>query len=257
MDEYSMLWTTPAEQERFHTMFEELSRYAGNIDNTMDKTDHVSRWTDFGLTMEWRKHADEFRMLPKFIVRTDIAGESGQIPPRTGVYVSSDDRDASLQFAWTGGGRGNLVDSSTFNDLGKAALAAVGRTKLWVDRKAMLDFVLANLDSPELKSDPDLADSKNEHLAPSLVALNALTSHPSHWYYVERVEGEFEPIETESEEPVRETTRFEAGEVCQKRGFYFTPARLDSRRSFEIGETFPDMASAYGRTIWQWDAKQG
>ena len=196
MDEYSKLWTTPAEQKRFDAMFEELSRYAGNIDKTMDKTYHVSRWTDFGLTMKWLKHADEFPMLPKFTVRTDLAGESGQVPPRTGVYMSSDDPDASLQFAWTGGGTGWLVDSSTFNDLGKAALSAVGRTKLWVDRKAMLDFVLANLDRPELKSDPDLADSKNEHLAPSLVALNAFTSHPSRWYYVERVDGEFEPIET-------------------------------------------------------------
>lgn len=257
MDEYSMLWTTPAEQERFHTMFEELARYARNIDDTMNKTYPVSRWNDFGLTVEWKKHADRFPMLPRFVVRTDIVGESGAVPPRTGVYISSDDPDGSLQFGWTGGGTGRLVNCVTFNDLGKAALAVVGRTKLWVDGKAMLDFVLANLDRPELKRDPDLAGSQTEDVAPSLVALNGFTSHPSRWYYVECVEGEFEPIETETEETVRETTRFEAGEVCQKRGFYFTPARLDSRRCFEIGESFPDMASAYGRTIWQWDAKQG
>lgn len=256
MDEYSMLWTTPAEQERFDAMFEELSRYAGNIDDTMNKIYPESRWDDFTLTVEWQNHAHHFPMLPKLIVRTDITGESGRVPPRTGVYVSSDDPHGALQFGWIGGGNGRLVDCATFNDLGKAALAAVGRKKLWVDGKAMLDFVLANSDRPELKDDPFFDSPRTEDLAPSLTARNAFTSHPSRWYYVERVDGEFEPIETESEEPVRETTRFEAGAVCQKRGFYFTPARLDSRRRFEIGEAFPDMASAYGKTIWQWDAKQ-
>ena len=257
MNEVSMLWATPAEQERFDAMFEELTWYAHNIDKTMDKTYHTSRWDDFDLTMQWRKQAHRFPVISKFVVRPDITGESGKVPPKTGVYISADDPYASLQFGWTGGGRGRLLDSSTFNELGKAALALVGRAKLWVDGKSMFNFVLANLDNPGLKSDPYFWTSQNQELAASLVAMNAFTSHPSQWYYVERVDGEFEPIETESEEPVRETSRFEAGEVCQKRGFYFTPARLDSRRSFEIGETFPDMASTYGRTIWQWDAKQG
>ena len=196
MDEYSKLWTTPAEQERFDSMFEELSWYARNIDHTMNKIYRESRWDDFTLTVEWQKHADQFPMIPKFIVRTDIAQESGQIPPRTGVYMPADDRDGSLQFGWTGGGTGRLLECATFNELGKAALAAVGRTKIWVDGKAMLEFVLTNPNRPELKDDPFFDSPRIEALAPSLVARNAFTSHPSHWYYIELIEGEFESIET-------------------------------------------------------------
>jgi hypothetical protein len=43
MSEFSMLWTTPAEQERFDEMFADISRYAGNIDDTMNKTCGASR----------------------------------------------------------------------------------------------------------------------------------------------------------------------------------------------------------------------
>jgi hypothetical protein len=136
-------------------------------------------------------------MFPKFRVLTDITAESGQTPPRTGVYVSADDHDASLQFAWTGDAYGKLLDCTTFNGLGKAALAATGREKLWVDGRAMLDFVLANLSSPELTCDDFFDEAHTEELAPSLVARNAFTSHPSRWYYVELLNGEFEPRNSE------------------------------------------------------------
>ncbi len=256
MSEYSMLWTTPEEQEKFDAAFAEISRYAGNIDDTMDKTGGSNEWTDFGLTLEWTKQREHFPMLPKFRVWTDITAESGTLPPKTGVYVSVDDPHASLQFAWVGSPNGRLVDCTSFNDLGKTALAAVGRSRLWVDEKAMLDFVFANLSNPALSSDPFFKDPLVPKSVPSLVARNAFTSHPSQWCYVELLNGEFEPVEIETEHNSHEQHRFASGTTCHDNGFYFTPAQVDSRRRFERGDVFPDLGSTYGKVIWQWDAKQ-
>ncbi len=52
------------------------------------------------------------------------------------------------------------------------------------------------------------------------------------------------------------THRVTAGESCPETGYYFTPARADSRRRFEQGEIMPDFESGYGLTIWQWDQVQ-
>ena len=89
-------------------------------------------------------------------------------------------------------------DCATFNDFGKAALAATGRGKLWVDGKAILDFVRANLSHPDIRSDSSFEGDPTEDLAPSLVARNAFTSQPSRWYYVEVLNGEFEPLDVEA-----------------------------------------------------------
>jgi hypothetical protein len=51
--------------------------------------------------------------------------------------------------------------------------------------------------------------------------------------------------------------RIAAGETCPETGFYFTPARRDSRRLFHEGEVMPAFDTAYGTTIWQWDSNQG
>lgn len=256
MSEYSTQWMALDEQGRFDKMFAELSEYAGNIDNTMDKNYHVSRWDDFGLTMAWQEHKQHFPKLPKLQVHTDVVAENDRLPPRTGVYVSADDPDAALQFAWTGSIYGKLLECTTFNSLGKGAIKKVGRSKLWLDGQAMLDFVIENQNDPDLKNDPFFVDSFEPDLAPSLVASNAFTSHPSLWYYVELIPDEFEPLEVEPDQTSDETLRFESGCVCQKAGIYFTPARVGSRRRFEFGEIFPESNSQYGKTIWQWDSNQ-
>jgi hypothetical protein len=50
--------------------------------------------------------------------------------------------------------------------------------------------------------------------------------------------------------------RCEANEPCPREGFWFTPAKADSRRHFKQGELMPDLKSDYGMTIWQWDEDQ-
>ena len=47
-----------------------------------------------------------------------------------------------------------------------------------------------------------------------------------------------------------------AGQACPRAGFWFTPARANSRRHFNQGEPMPDVGGDYGVTIWQWDAQQ-
>jgi hypothetical protein len=193
MSESSMQWMAPEEQGRFDKMFEESYRYAHYIDDTMDRTARAAGWCDFGLAMAWRNHMDQFEVLPKLRVRVDLFAESGELPPRTGVYVSTDDSAAALQFAWTGSSEGKLLDGTTFNDTGKAALATVGRAGMWTDGNAMLRFVLGNLSNPDLTKDPFFEESQTPDLAPSLVARNAFASHPSRWCYVELIKDEFEP----------------------------------------------------------------
>jgi len=140
ISEFSMQWMAPEEQARFDRLFEALYRYAHYIDETMDRTTPATRWNDFGLTMAWKSHLDQFRASPQLRVHVDIFADSGQLPPKTGVYVSADDPDATLQFAWTGSPAGKLLDATTFNVIGKAALTALGRTDLWIEGDAMLRF---------------------------------------------------------------------------------------------------------------------
>ncbi|SFZ77390.1 PoNe immunity protein domain-containing protein [Chitinimonas taiwanensis] len=50
--------------------------------------------------------------------------------------------------------------------------------------------------------------------------------------------------------------RCEAGQPCPQAGYWFTPAKVDSRRTFKQGDIMPAVDSAYGATIWQWGADQ-
>lgn len=256
ISEFSMQWTVPEEQEQFDKMFEEISGYAGYIDETMDRTTPATRWDDFGLTMAWQSHASRFLTFPKLRFVPDICADSGQLPPKTGVYVSMDDPDATLQFAWSGSPNGRLLDATAFNATGKSALAATGRARLWIDGAAMLRFVLDNLANPDLTNDPFFEESQTPELAPTLVARNAFTSHPSRWCYVELIKDEFEPVEVEVDDTRHAELRFEAGEQCTREGFYFSPADTHSRRRFQYGERFPLLGSDYGKTIWQWEDNQ-
>jgi len=254
--EFSMQWTTPEEQDQFDRIFEALFKYARYIDNTMDRAVTSTRWNDFSLMLAWESHRDAFPVLPKFRVLPELVCESGQVPPRTGVYVSMNDPNASLQFAWTGDATGKLLAGTTFNDMGRAALASVGRAKLWTDGDAMLRFVLDNLSCPDLRQDSFFNESQTTELAPSLVARNAFKPNPSRWCFVELVKDEFEEVAAESQIDPAEFLRFDAGTYCSQPGFYLSPAAANSRRYYQIGEQFHNLNSDYGKTIWQWDIDQ-
>lgn len=51
--------------------------------------------------------------------------------------------------------------------------------------------------------------------------------------------------------------RIEAGKPCSKTGYWFTPAKSDSRRYFNQGEVMPGFSdSHWGDTIWYWSAEE-
>jgi Domain of unknown function (DUF1911) len=50
--------------------------------------------------------------------------------------------------------------------------------------------------------------------------------------------------------------RVQAGQSCPRSGYYFTPAKSNSRRHFQQGDMMPSLGGDYGVTIWQWDEQQ-
>lgn len=255
--EYSTQWATPDEEDRLEKALVAIGRYAARIDYTMDDY-HNSRWSDFGFTLYFPEYAKQFPRLPKFRIRTDVQGESGKVPPRTGVYVSQEDPNAALQFAWTGDGGGKLRPSSTFNQVGLDALSAVGRRDLWSNENAMFAFATSKKYLSTFEKDVFFKNEPDPSMAPSAVARKAFIDRPCKWYFVEILNGEFEEIDTDAEivPSAQSSNRIEAGNPCPEAGYYFSPAKVNSRRLFAQGETMPGFDSAYGQTIWQWDANQ-
>ncbi|MFS2026035.1 hypothetical protein [Massilia sp. CT11-137] len=260
LDEFSMNWATPDEEEKIQSVLKEISRYAMNIDYTMDDWPK-SRWDDYGFAYNYPEFSVQFPRIPKFRVRTDVTAESSKAPPRTGVYVSSDDPHAALQFAWTGGGGGKLRPASTFNEIGLDALQYVGRKDLWFDQAKMLAFVQSQKYAPLLAREVVIDGKPNPYLAPSAVACSAFTDIPSNWYFVEIINDEFEDIAVVSEDDSRtintqERLRVEGGHAFVRAGYWFTPAKAGSRRYFKDGEIMPAFGTDYGVTFWQWDENQ-
>jgi len=76
------------------------------------------------------------------------------------------------------------------------------------------------------------------------------------WYLVEHTQ---DSCETQQSDAINSAqfVRVAAGQLCPEAGFYFTPARLGSRKLFQKGDVMPEFGTGYGATIWQWDVNQG
>jgi hypothetical protein len=258
LSELSLDWMTPDEQSKFEGLLEKIMQMAGYIDDTMNQHERASRWDDFGLTMAGVAVPEAFSSAPGLRVRSDVVANTGETPPRTGVYVPVDDPAGAPQFCWVGRPAGALLEVNTLNDLGMEALSDIGRDSLWVDETRMFEFVQKHAKDARLTDDPLFEDSvEDPDLAPSLVARNAFTSRPGRWMYVEQIHGEIETFASHDEKQVTPIgQRVPAGTACPQSGFYFTPAKIGSRRQFEEGEIMPEAGGSYGATIWQWDAQQ-
>jgi hypothetical protein len=257
--ELSLDWMTPDEQDDFEYHFEQISRYAGNIDQTMNQHGTSGGWDDFSLASEYLKFPQVLATAPLLRLRNDIIGESGKVPARTGVYLPLNDPYGTPQFCWTGTPAGKLLECNTFNDLGLEALTAVGRSDLWINNNRMHAFVQNHLSDSRLTKDPFFTQSaSNVDLTPSLVARNAFTSRPCSWIYVEQVHGEamdWSENNVLPSFPIGQQ-RIQGGSVCLLPGYYFTPAKRGSRRYFAKDEMMPNIEGDYGATIWQWDTNQ-
>ena len=77
---------------------------------------------------------------------------------------------------------------------------------------------------------------------------------PCTWWLVERRDAGI--VNTLPTPNVVDVRRAQAGETCPETGYYFTPARTNSRAHFIKGSTMPGVENHYGATIWQWDSRQ-
>lgn len=256
ISEISMQWATVEEEEKFNGLVREISDYAYPIDQTLD-TYHNSLWSDYGFAAASGQFLRKHPEIPKFRIRTDVIGESGKVPIRTGVYVTQDDPNAALQFAWTGNGDGKLRPAKTFSNIGLAALKAVGRKDLWLDDQKMFDFAIKSPDAATFRPTIYMLGSEHRNFASGAVADEAFVDQPCKWYFVEMINGEFENVSTENiSVPLDGRERVIGGDKCQRSGFYFTPAVLDSRQWINAGQNAPKYDAQYGETIWQWDPRQ-
>lgn len=254
--EFSMNWTTPDEELEVDSLVENVASYARYIDQTLDKYSTTNGWSDFSLTCAWSQFKESFNRIPKYRIRFDVKAKTGTMPPRTGVYVSDSDQNATLQFAWHGSPCGKLLLGSTFNRLGLDALTEVGRADLWIDKGKMLQFARTHKRDRLLTEDPFLEESlQDADLAPSLIARNVDAEVDCAWYYVEVIEGEYEEIDSKVAQ-APDAIRVPGGEACPVSGYYFTPAKPGSRAFFAKGTIMPRLDSRYGLAIWQWDLDQ-
>ncbi|MFV0663238.1 hypothetical protein [Denitromonas sp.] len=189
-------------------------------------------------------------------MRTDVEGESGQMPPRTGVYVAQDDPHATLQFCWTGSSDGRLGQAITFNNWGLKALSAVGRGGLWGDRDGLMRLVSDAFKRGEMTDREGFfdGDENDPEYAWAILAGQAFTQRPCKWYFVEMIDGAYDD-EADSAEPEAVTATHRpnvpAGQPCPEAGWWFTPALTGSRRWFKAGEIMPALGGDFGNTFWQ------
>lgn len=260
--EFSSLWMTAEEEDRFNTQLQLVAQYANKIDRVVGVGAH-RRLNDFYMTTEWKVNRDKWRRLPLVRVRTDIEGITGKRPPRTGVYVSQDDPLASLQFGWKGNEDGQLREASTFSSFGLELLGALGRRSLWTDDPRMSSFaVAAKRRDQTLDTGPYDEETIRAHPECSSQAMSfaSFRTRPCKWYFVELINGEYDDEDPDAAATNGATTgdrlRCEANHPCPKSGFWSTPAQVGTRRFFQLGEVMPRIESDYGATIWQWEQNQ-
>jgi len=188
MSHFSMNWTLPEEEEKFRELSRDAVAPAFKLDSTINRC-----WTDLGMESSWVLHKSDIRKFPKFRIRTDVEGESGKRPVRTGVYVPKDDPNGTLQFAWTGNTGGALDFCETFSDLALEYLSIVGRDNIWrapndaARNKGRVEPTDEYFDdwcrAFKKMQFPDYISSRNKR---------AFVERPCKWYFVEQIAGEFE-----------------------------------------------------------------
>jgi hypothetical protein len=258
LDEYSSRWMTEEEEKAFKDHAQAVFDFASRIDYVVKHRGNVAT-----LHWRWRESPLASSRLPKFVVRTDLevkAGDAkpdgGQPPPRTGIYVSQTDPNATLQFAWTGDEWGGLDESPTLNALGLRAVAALGRDTMWDSSPAVTRFTTQAWRNAELSDTQgmDPGGFRGDEQAVAFLSANCIEAKPQSWYFVELVEGEFDDEHVGSEQASGGTAkrlRCEGGQPCPQAGYWATPAQANSRRAFKAGELMPEFkAATWGATIW-------
>ncbi|MBL8404388.1 MAG: hypothetical protein JNL16_07585 [Dechloromonas sp.] len=259
LDEISSRWMTEEEEDAFKRQFAAVFSYASRIDE-VSGAGGQKNLADSDMIAYWQEYGCRFPRLPRFRVRTDVVGETGKLPPRTGVYVPQDAPYGTLQFAWTGNSDGILGKVQTYNDAGLAAVRAMGRNAIWQDEQKMMAYVIEALKRKRLQPAHDIDWQGVDDLDAAWLVLSqqAFTEHPSKWYFVEMINGEFDDATDGDETDIEPQRRpnAPAGSPCPESGWWFTLAQSGSRRYFKQGAVMPSLGRDYGDTFWQWSPDQ-
>jgi len=254
MSHFSMNWTLPEEQEKFLELSAEAREPAAKLDSTVEHT-----WTDLDMCATWGQHRQAFPQIPKFRVRTDVEGESGKRPVRTGVYVPQDDPYGTLQFAWIGNADGALGQCETLSELALEYLSVVGRENMWKAPNESLKQA-NRAEITDKYFDDWCREKKKINFRNSISSRNAraYTIRPCKWYFVELIDGEFEDDQSMRESGAP-NIRCVPGEAVPRSGWWYTPAIAGEpgRKYFEKGSTFPDIKNTdWGMVFWYYDAQR-
>jgi hypothetical protein len=257
VDEYSTSWMTDREEQKLKQTLARLSSYSLPHDHTVDS--YQNHWNDYTFFIAFQDYAKTHTAIPKFRVRPEISAFTGEPPPSTGVYIAQDDPHASLQFIWTNPAGVHLREAKTFNEIGLAALAEVGRQNLWRNASKMFDFAMHEKYASLFREWILDGDQQYPSAAAATVASSAFRSVSRKWFLVEVVPGESELLQAMDEsvsDTMKSGSRIEGGTSCHTSGYYFTPSLEDSRRFLHAGEIAPKLPSAYGTMYWQWASNQ-
>lgn len=255
--EYSTDWATPGEERVLQLALATISEYAAKYDKSVDV--YQNRWNDYHFADLYSTFAACQLKTPKFEVREEFSASTGELPVRTGVYVALDDPYATLQFVWSAPEGIKLRLANTFNEIGLAALASVGRRSLWIDQEKMFAFATAEPNRKLFQDSIYVSEQPYPSLAAEAVAEYSFELKPCRWALVDIVLDEFEEIDLADESAVAETgvpSRVEAGDRIVSEGYYITPSAPGVRQFFLSGDLAPVLNSSYGKTIWQWDLDQ-
>jgi len=256
LSEFSSRWMAPEEQKDFDARYSDMEKLAYRVDDVVRRRPKLST-----LCWQWQERKALFDRFPKFVVRTDIEVQSGDMPPHTGVYVPADDPYGALQFAWVGNPDGALADVETLNPVGLKAVSALGVEGAWEQTSQVSAFATEAFNRGDLPGGmygASLESTMDPKRAPYCLSRFAFESRPCRWYYVELLDGEFdEELPSHSDDRSRGTRlRCESGQPCPRSGYWITPAQVGSRRHFQAGDVMPSLGGDYGVTVWQWDDNQ-
>ena len=249
----SMIWATHEQESAFKAEAESVFRYAGGL-SRFTKRPCVA--DDLVFWLLWNEgHIDGAR-IPRFVVRTDVVARTGEVPPRTGIYVPQGDAYGALRFAWTGG-HGALGSVRSLNEFGEQVLRRVGRQGLWGNAAELYRILDENRHLDEWGWSDIKVDTMQYAAGP--LSHEMFTERASEWYLVEPIQGEYEEIDGSYAGAFSQATRqgrIAAGQSVPTSGWWYSPA-AGERRYFKRGDVFPAIAdSDWGDTFWLWALDQ-
>ncbi|MBS1157487.1 MAG: hypothetical protein H6R07_3411 [Proteobacteria bacterium] len=217
-------WMTQEDEKNYYNLLSAAGLLDGNIERTMS-----GMWQESYLTKNFDSEyfglLDLPARIPRYCVDETVQIFSGDVIDITGVYLP-EQTNACAQFLYALPGKKRSL-FSPFTTPTESRVA--GEVRVGLQKNKYGEWI----------------DDEWQ---------------PTRWTLVRRAEGEFIDVPPEGFFPENSlvTGCCEANHRCPGSGYWWTPAKENSRRQFNEGELMPDYPdSQYGETIWYWDQQQG